>query len=72
MYCVFEIFEIDLQTGTYVDSSVELMAIATVLQTHIRVLSRPPNGTDTDKIRETWVTPRFTVDNTRTNQITRA
>jgi hypothetical protein len=61
MYCVFEIFEIDLQTGTYVDSSVELMAIATVLQTHIRILSRSPSDTDTDVIREVLVTPRSTV-----------
>ena len=50
-----------LQIGTYVDGDIELMALATVLQTHIRILSRSPSDTDTDVIKEVLVTPRYEV-----------
>ena len=59
-----------LQKGTYVDSDVELSAIATVLQTHIKLLYRAPNDTGLDTVEETQITPRITLDHTHANQIT--
>jgi hypothetical protein len=41
-----------LHIDTYVDGNIELMALATVLQTRIKILSRSPSDTDTDVVRE--------------------
>ena len=46
-----------LHINTYVDGNIELMALATVLQTRIRILSRSPAGTNTEVVREITIPP---------------
>ena len=55
-----------LHIDTYVEGNIELMALATVLQTRIRILSRPIDGTNTEVVREITVPPRPSEDSTHT------